>query len=59
MWFYFLGNVQSQVHTLFDVIHFDVSGPSFVTYVLGHRYFITLIDEFSMCMWIFLLKERS
>ena len=26
---------------------------------MGYRYFVTFIDEFSQCTWVFLMKERS
>ena len=26
---------------------------------MGYRYFVTFIDEFSRCTWVFLMKERS
>ena len=48
----------SHVDSLFSVIHSDIWGPSRVS-SLGYRYFITFIDEFSRCTWVFLMKDRS
>lgn len=43
----------------FDVIHSDVWGPSRVSSILGYRYYVSFIDDFSRCTWIFLMKDRS
>jgi len=43
----------------FSVIHSDVWGPSRVTSHLGFRYFVTFIDDFSRCTWLYLMKDRS
>lgn len=55
----FSSSTQSQAYAPFDVIHSDIWGPSRVTSILGPKYFVTFIDEFSRCTWIYLLKERS
>jgi len=51
---FFPSSTRSQARSPFDVVHSDVWGPSRVT-----SYFVTFIDEFSRCAWIFLLKDRS
>lgn len=43
----------------FDLVHSDVWGPSRVSSILGFRYFVIFIDDFSRCTWIYLMKERS
>lgn len=48
-----------QASSPFDLVHSDVWGPSRVGSTLGFRYFVTFIDDFSRCTWIFLMKERS
>ena len=45
--------------SMFDLIHFDVWGPFPVTAFSGHRYYVTFIDDFSRCTWIYLLKKKS
>ena len=42
----------------FSTIHSDIWGPSRVT-SFGFRYFVTFIDEFSKCTWVYLMKDRS
>nr|KYP53389.1 Two pore calcium channel protein 1 [Cajanus cajan] len=48
-------SINSRAVSPFDVIHSDVWGPSRVPSLLGHRYYVTFIDDFSRCTWIFLI----
>ena len=43
----------------FELVHTDVWGPSRSTSTLGFRYFVTFIDDFSRCTWLFLMKTRA
>ncbi|KAJ7979031.1 Retrovirus-related Pol polyprotein from transposon TNT 1-94 [Quillaja saponaria] len=43
----------------FHLVHTDVWGPSRVSSSLGFRYFVTFIDDYSRCTWLFLMKNRS
>nr|KYP37063.1 Retrovirus-related Pol polyprotein from transposon TNT 1-94 [Cajanus cajan] len=45
----FPNSINSRVVSPFDVIHSDVWGPNCVPSLLGHRYYITFIDDFSRC----------
>ena len=42
----------------FDLIHFDVWGPSPITIQGGSHYFVILVDGFSRYTWIYLFKNR-
>ena len=42
-----------------EVVHSDVWGPSKVTSLLGERWYVTFIDGFSRCTWLYLLKHKS
>ena len=42
----------------FKLVHTDVWGPSPFTSTLGFRYFVTFIDDYSRCTWLFLMKTR-
>ena len=42
----------------FKLVHTDVWGPSRSTSTLGFRYFVTFIDDYSRCTWLFLVKTR-
>ena len=42
----------------FELVHTDVWGPSRSTFTLGFRYFVTFIDDYSRCTWLFLMKTR-
>ena len=43
----------------FDLVHSDVWGPCRLPNVLGFRYFLSFVDDFSRVTWLYLLKERS
>ena len=43
----------------FELIHIDVWGSSRTASTLGFRYFVTFIDDFSRCTWLFLMKSRT
>ena len=43
----------------FDLIHYDVWGPSPITTQGGSRYFVIFVDDFSRYTWIYLFKNRS
>ena len=43
----------------FDLVHTNVWGPSRTESTLGFRYFVTLIDDYSCCTWLFLMKTRA
>ena len=44
---------------IFDLIHFDVWGPSPVSNIGGSRYFVVFVDDYSRYNWIFHMKHRS
>ena len=43
----------------FELVHTDVWGPSRSTSTLGFRYFVTFINDYSRCTWLFLMKTRA
>ena len=43
----------------FELVHANVLGPSRCTSTLGFRYFVTFIDDYSRCAWLFLMKTRA
>lgn len=45
--------------SLGDLIHLDVWGPYKVLTVEGFRYFLTVVDDFTRSVWVFLLKSKS
>ena len=44
---------------IFNLIHFDVWGPSSISSIGGSRYFVVFIDDYSRYNWIFNMKHRS
>ena len=45
--------------SVFDIIHTDVWGPSPITACSGYRYYVTFIDDYTRCTWVYLLKKKS
>ena len=43
----------------FELVHTDVWDPSRSTSTLGFHYFVTLINDYSRCTWLFLMKTRA
>ena len=49
----------SHAPSTFDIIHSNVWGPSPVTAIMGYHYYITFIDDYSRCTWVYLHKKKS
>ena len=43
----------------FELVHTGVWGPSRTKSTLGFRYFVTFIDDYYRCTWLFLMKTRA
>jgi len=40
-------------------LHFDIWGPPAFPFVHNHKYFLTIVDDFSRFLWTILLKTKS
>lgn len=45
--------------SLFEIVHSDVWGSAPIVSLFGFRYFVTSVDDFSRCTWLYLLKSKS
>lgn len=43
---------------VFVLLHLDVWGPYNIPTFDGNKYFLTIVDDFSRIVWIFLLKFK-
>lgn len=43
----------------FDLVHMDTWSPYKIATFDGNKYFITVVDNFTLMTWVFLLKIRS
>ena len=43
----------------FDLIHCDLWGPFSVSTIDHCKYFLTIVDDYSRCTWVYLLKHKS
>ncbi|MDV3146753.1 MAG: DDE-type integrase/transposase/recombinase, partial [Sweet potato little leaf phytoplasma] len=44
---------------IFELIHCDIWGPYRSSTHSGHKYFLTIVDDFSRYTWLFLMKTKS
>lgn len=52
-------NCFTNTHAPFELLHADLWGPLATNSILGHRYFLTLVDDFSRFTWVIFLKAKS
>lgn len=43
----------------FALIHCDIWGPFFYPSTTGARYFLTIVDDYSRCTWLYLMHAKS
>jgi len=43
----------------FELIHVDVWETYSIPSIHGHKYFLTIVDDYLRYTWIFLLKQKS
>lgn len=54
-WFPFYNSVTKSFN-YFDIVHMDIWGPIPTPSMLGHKYFLTIADDYNRFYWIFLMK---
>ncbi|KAL2337821.1 hypothetical protein Fmac_012267 [Flemingia macrophylla] len=42
----------------FDLIHMDIWGPLAISSIQDHKYFLTVVDDFTRHTWLFLMKSK-
>ena len=52
-------NSLSKVAASFELLHFDIWGPISISYIHGHKYFLTIFDDHRRFLWIILLKTKD
>ncbi|KAK8954800.1 hypothetical protein KSP39_PZI002048 [Platanthera zijinensis] len=43
----------------FEIVHSDVWGPAPIVSYDGFRYFVSFIDDFTRCCWVYLMRAKS
>ena len=51
-------HLDPRTKSLFELVHTNVLGPFRFASTLGFRYFVTFIDDYSRCTWLFLMKTQ-
>ncbi|RVW19866.1 Retrovirus-related Pol polyprotein from transposon RE1 [Vitis vinifera] len=57
--FSFPKRLNNRAKSPFELVHTDVWGPCRTASTLGFQYFVTFIDDYSRCTWLFLMKNRA
>ena len=42
----------------FDLVHIDIWGPFNISTPTGHRYFLTIVDDYTRATWVYLLCAK-
>lgn len=42
-----------------QLVHANISGPMATPFVLGSRYVLFFVDDFSRKMWVYIFKKKS
>ena len=51
--------LNNQAKSPFELVNTDVWGPCRIVSTLGFQYFVTFIDDYSQCTWLFLKKNQA
>ncbi|XP_019425060.1 PREDICTED: uncharacterized protein LOC109333936 [Lupinus angustifolius] len=43
----------------FDLVHMDIWGPLQIPSIHGHKYFLTIVDDFTRHTWLFLMFSKA
>lgn len=43
----------------FELLYFDIWSPLTTRYIHNYKYFLTILDYFSIYLWIILLKSKT
>ena len=49
----------SRTNRCFELLHMDIWGPLFVSSMYGHKYFLTIVDDFSRFTWLIPMVTKS
>jgi len=55
----FSQNLNNHIISFFSLLHCDVWDPHKISTHIGLHYFLTIVDVFSRCTWIFLMHHKS
>ena len=46
-------------HSPFNLLHCDIWGPHKTPTHFGKRFFLTIVDDYTTCTWLFLMNHKS
>lgn len=54
-----MSNSVSRSNAPFDLLHLDVWGSFNPATINGHKFFLTIVDDYSRFTWVYLLQSKS
>ena len=55
----FTKRLDQRTKSPFELVHTDIWGPSWIESTLGFWCFVTFMDDYSRCTWLFLMKTQA
>lgn len=55
----FFPSISSKTTSVFELIHCNLWGPYWTPSISGARYFLTIVDDFSRSVWLYLLHDKT
>ena len=53
------GTANHDTREILEYVHSDVQGPTKTTSIGGSHYFVTFIDDFSKCVWVYIMQAND
>ena len=50
---------KTRIDNAFDLLHIDILEPSGTPSIHGHKFCLSIVDDFTRHTWVFLMKSRS
>ncbi|XP_026397161.1 uncharacterized protein LOC113291895 [Papaver somniferum] len=50
---------ENKADDFFDLVHCDVWGPYRTSSSCGAHYFLTIVDDYSRCVWVYLMAHKT
>ncbi|KAF7841333.1 Retrovirus-related Pol polyprotein from transposon TNT 1-94 [Senna tora] len=50
---------QTSTETCFELLHVDIWGPYSISSLVGARFMLTIVDDYSRGVWVFLMQSKS
>ena len=52
------GTGTHHLYSLLELVHVDVWGSTKIASLGGHKYFVSIVDDYSRHYWVYLMRQR-